>query len=197
MKSRIAGLALAGLAVVGLAAPAAAQSVLRLVPNSDLKLLDPVFTPEGITVQHGLMIYDTLFAWDEALAPKPQMVGGHTVSADKLTYVFTLRDGLAFHDGQKLTSKDVGRSRAEPREHHEGCESVSRGGNARGVGASRRAVPRGSCRIRARFRMSSSGGNRGENSCPWEMQGSRQLGPLLLHSMPSKGRRALPLLRVF
>lgn len=34
MKSRIAGLALAGLAVVGLAAPAAAQSVLRLVPNS-------------------------------------------------------------------------------------------------------------------------------------------------------------------
>ena len=107
MKSRIAGLALAGLAVVGLAGPAAAQSVLKLVPNSDLKLLDPVFTPEGITVQHGLMIYDTLFAWDEALAPKPQMVGGHTVSADKLTYVFTLRDGLAFHDGQKLTSKDV------------------------------------------------------------------------------------------
>jgi len=109
MTSRIVRYALAGVLAAGAAwvQDAAAQSVLRLVPNSDLKLLDPIFTPEGITVQHGLMIYDTLFAWDEALAPKPQMVGGYTVSADKLTYVFTLRDGQAFHDGQKLTSKDV------------------------------------------------------------------------------------------
>jgi peptide/nickel transport system substrate-binding protein len=109
MTSRLVRYALAGLLAAGASwvQDAAAQSVLRLVPNSDLKLLDPIFTPEGITVQHGLMIYDTLFAWDEALAPKPQMVGGFTVSADKLTYVFTLRDGQAFHDGQKLTSKDV------------------------------------------------------------------------------------------
>ena len=105
MTMRIAGLALAGL--VAVATPAASQSVLKLVPNSDLKLLDPVFTPEGITVQHGLMVYETLFAWDENLAPHPQMVASHTVSPDKLTYVFTLRDGQAFHDGQKLTSKDV------------------------------------------------------------------------------------------
>ena len=105
MKLRIASLALAGMLAV--AGTAVAETVLKLVPNSDLKLLDPVFTPEGITVQHGLMIYETLFAWDEALAPKPQMVGAYTVSPDKLTYVFTLRDGQAFHDGQKLTSKDV------------------------------------------------------------------------------------------
>ena len=105
MKLRIASLALAGMLAV--AGTAVAETVLKLVPNSDLKLLDPVFTPEGITVQHGLMIYETLFAWDEALAPKPQMVGAYTVSPDKLTYVFTLRDGQAFHDGQKLTAKDV------------------------------------------------------------------------------------------
>lgn len=35
------------------------------------------------------------------------MVGNHTLSEDKLKYTFTLRPGLAFHDGSKVTTKDV------------------------------------------------------------------------------------------
>ena len=43
---------------------------------------------------------------DEKLAPRPQMVDKWTVSDDKLTYTFTLRDGLEWHDGAPVTSED-------------------------------------------------------------------------------------------
>ena len=53
---------------------------------------------------HGYFIYDTLFASDENYAVKPQMVDTWKVSDDKLTWTFTLRDGLEFHDGTPVTS---------------------------------------------------------------------------------------------
>jgi ABC-type transport system substrate-binding protein len=52
------------------------------------------------------MIYDTLFAMDENFNIQPQMVKGYSVNDDKLTYTFTLRDGLKFHDGAPVTSAD-------------------------------------------------------------------------------------------
>jgi len=52
------------------------------------------------------MVYDTLFAMDEKGEIKPQMVDKHDVSADKLTYTFTLRDGLLWHDGKPVTAED-------------------------------------------------------------------------------------------
>ena len=45
------------------------------------------------------MIYDTLFAMDAKGEIQPQMVDKYEVSADKLTYTMTLRDGLLWHDG--------------------------------------------------------------------------------------------------
>jgi peptide/nickel transport system substrate-binding protein len=48
--------------------------VLRVAPHADLRTLDPVFASIVITRMHGLMIYETLFAWDAALQPRPQMV---------------------------------------------------------------------------------------------------------------------------
>ena len=53
------------------------------------------------------MIYDTLFALDGNLEVKPQMVDKWTTSDDKLTWTFTLRDGLEFHDGTPVTAEDV------------------------------------------------------------------------------------------
>ena len=36
----------------------------------------------------------------------PQMVDGHKVESDGLTWELTLRDGLRFHDGEKVLARD-------------------------------------------------------------------------------------------
>ena len=75
--------------------------------HSDLKIIDPVWTTAYIVRNHGYLIYDTLFSIDGNLQVKPQMVDKWTVSDDKLTWTFTLRDGLEWHDGTPVTSEDV------------------------------------------------------------------------------------------
>ena len=74
--------------------------------HSDVKALDPVWSGAYITRNHAYMIYDTLFAVDEKLQVKPQMVDSWTTSDDGLTWTFKLRDGLEWHDGTPVTSDD-------------------------------------------------------------------------------------------
>ena len=93
-------------AAISLAVPAYAQKTVRVVMHSDLKILDPIWTTAYIVRNHGYMIYDTLFSQDEKGQIKPQMVDKHDVSADGLTYTFTLRNGLAWHDGPSVTAED-------------------------------------------------------------------------------------------
>jgi len=95
------------LAAVALAGTAQAQTTFRVVNHSDLKILDPIWTTAYIVRNHGYMIYDVLFALDGNLEIKPQMVDKWTTSPDKLTWTFTLRDGLEFHDGTPVTAEDV------------------------------------------------------------------------------------------
>jgi peptide/nickel transport system substrate-binding protein len=83
-----------------------AQNILKFVAEADLKVIDPVWTTAYITRNHGYLVYDTLFATDETLRIKPQMVDRTTVSNDGMKYTFTLRDGLAWHDGQPVVSED-------------------------------------------------------------------------------------------
>jgi peptide/nickel transport system substrate-binding protein len=88
--------------------PRAAEAdakTLRFIPQSDLRVLDPVFTTAYVTRNHGYMIFDTLFAIDDKFKPHPQMVGEWNVSPDKLIYSFVLRDGLKFH-GQPVRGID-------------------------------------------------------------------------------------------
>src|SRR5215210_7530181 len=88
--------------------PALAQEkVLRAVMHADVRTLDPFWTTQTIAGIHGMIIYDTLFGNDEDGRAHPQMVGRHTVSEDRKTYEFTLRDGLQFHDGSPVATKDV------------------------------------------------------------------------------------------
>ena len=96
----------ASLVTVLAIADASAQVTLRVVKHSDLKILDPIWTTAYITRDHGYMIYDTLFATDANDQIKPQMVDKYELSADKLTYTFTLRDGLLWHDGKPVTAED-------------------------------------------------------------------------------------------
>ncbi len=84
----------------------AQQKTLKFVPEADLRSLDPIWTTAYITRNYGYMVYDTLFAVNEKFEVQPQMVGKWSLSDDKLTYTFTLRDGLKWHDGQPVKSAD-------------------------------------------------------------------------------------------
>ena len=100
--------ATAFLAFVSSAAPAHAQDkILRVVPHSNLNILDPIWTTQYMARNHGYMVYDTLFGTDEKNRIQPQMVDKWTVSPDNRLWDFTLRDGLAFHDGSAVTGEDV------------------------------------------------------------------------------------------
>ena len=106
MFGRRIACALVAASAVAVASPAFAQSTLKASLHSDLKILDPIWTTALITTHHGHMIYDTLFAMDEKLQIQPQMVDKWEVSPDKLTYTFTLRDGMEWHDGKPVTAED-------------------------------------------------------------------------------------------
>ncbi len=99
-------LACALAAAFAVAGAASAETVLKVSLHSDLKIVDPIWTTALISTHHGNMIYDTLFSVDDKLEVKPQMVDKWDVSADKLTWTFTLRDGLEWHDGQPVTAED-------------------------------------------------------------------------------------------
>jgi peptide/nickel transport system substrate-binding protein len=83
-----------------------AETLVRAVMHSDLKILDPIWTTAYITRNHGYMIYDTLMAMNAEQEPQPQMLEKWEVSQDNLVYSFVLRDGLSWHDGAPVTSED-------------------------------------------------------------------------------------------
>src|SRR5882672_4296725 len=82
-------------------------SVLKVAPSADVQELDPTRGPNLISRIYSQMVFDTLFALDHTLSPKPMMVDRESVSDDRLTYNFTLRSGLKFHDGSPVTTRDV------------------------------------------------------------------------------------------
>ncbi|MGH8115640.1 MAG: ABC transporter substrate-binding protein, partial [Rhodanobacteraceae bacterium] len=85
---------------------AAGPVTLKAVMQGDLRVFDPIWTTANITAYYATMVYDVLFAIDEQLRPQPQMVGKHSLSDDKLTYTFELRDGLGWQDGTPVTAAD-------------------------------------------------------------------------------------------
>src|ERR1700680_2892938 len=92
IASRITLSALA-LSVALVMSPPADAKTITAVMHSDLRVIDPGFTTAYITRDHGYMVYDTLLAEDANFKIQPQMADWK-VSDDKLTYTFTLRDGL-------------------------------------------------------------------------------------------------------
>ncbi len=96
------------LAAPALSTPALAQGQrpLRFIPQANLSVLDPVWTTAIIAYMHSYMVYDTLYGIDDRNELQPQMCAGHEVSADELTWIFSLRDGLVFHDGEKVLARD-------------------------------------------------------------------------------------------
>jgi len=84
----------------------AAPKTLRFIPQADLRSIDPIWTTAYVTRNFGYLVFDTLFSLDKNFKPQPQMVDRWTVSDDKQTYSFILRDGLKWHDGQAVRAAD-------------------------------------------------------------------------------------------
>jgi peptide/nickel transport system substrate-binding protein len=82
------------------------KSILKVAPEVDLKVFDPIWTTATITSTYGYLVYDTLFSVNMKLEPKPQMVERYDADDDGLTHKFVLRDGLKWHDGTAVTAKD-------------------------------------------------------------------------------------------
>jgi peptide/nickel transport system substrate-binding protein len=103
-RTALATALLAGVAGASLAQPA--EKPLRLVINVGLQVLDPIVGTSFVTRNFAYMVFDTLVAMDSKGEIRPQMLEGWTVSDDGLTYAFTLRPGLEWHDGQPVTAED-------------------------------------------------------------------------------------------
>jgi peptide/nickel transport system substrate-binding protein len=93
------------LLIPGLAA-AQPQRSLIAVMESEVRFIDPHFVTANITRIYANMVYDTLFGATYGGEVRPQMVESWTVSPDGLLWTFTLREGLAFHDGAPVTAAD-------------------------------------------------------------------------------------------
>ncbi|MBX9700193.1 MAG: ABC transporter substrate-binding protein [Acetobacteraceae bacterium] len=100
----------ATLAAPRLATGQAAARTLKFVPQSDLGVLDPVWSAAYVTRNHGMMVFDTLYGMDAQYRIHPQMAAGHTVSDDGLTWTITLREGLLWHDGSPVLARDCAAS---------------------------------------------------------------------------------------
>ncbi len=107
MRKLIALLAFSAAAFAMPGVSHAQDKVLRVVPHSNLAILDPIWTTQYMARNHGYMIYDTMFGTDEKSQVKPQMVESWTESPDHRLWTFKLRAGLEFHDGKPVTGEDV------------------------------------------------------------------------------------------
>jgi peptide/nickel transport system substrate-binding protein len=101
----------AGVALILLLAPEAGRAeaqvkTLRFIPQADLRSIDPIWTTAYVTRNFGYLVFDTLFSLDKDFKPQPQMVDRWTASDDKLSYRFTLRDGLKWHSGEPVRAAD-------------------------------------------------------------------------------------------
>lgn len=69
--------------------------------------LDPSKTSSYYSFQVLENVYDTLVEPDESLQMQPALAESWEVSDDQLTWTFTLREGVEYHDGSPFTADDV------------------------------------------------------------------------------------------
>lgn len=81
--------------------------VLRVGVQGDPVELDPalvVLDAASLVIDQ---IFEGLMHEDPALVPQPRLAEAYDVSDDGLTYTFTLRQGVTFHNGREMTADDV------------------------------------------------------------------------------------------
>lgn len=106
-KLKVSMLALAMAASVG----SLSASELRIANAGDMKSFIPAGSTGPATVAPISHIYEGLLSMKEYGSVAPMLATElPKVSDDGLTYVFTLRDGIKFHDGTPLDAKAVAKS---------------------------------------------------------------------------------------
>ena len=89
-------------------APPSAGSVLRVGNSGEVGFLDAAKSQSGTDIIYSEMMYNRLLQYDATMMnPKPDVASSWTVSDDGLTYVFTLRQDVTFHNGKGVTAHDV------------------------------------------------------------------------------------------
>lgn len=106
-------LALVGVALTLGLAPGAGmaqtpQDVLVVGQIAEPKSLDPHAVTAVNDFRILMNVYDGLVRYrDGTLEVEPALASDWSISGDGLTYTFTLRDGIRFHDGSELTAEAV------------------------------------------------------------------------------------------
>jgi peptide/nickel transport system substrate-binding protein len=96
------------LAAAAFAAVAVAQpSTLVLGVLSSPRTFNPWVSNDSPSWTAMDMMYSGLVRFDASGAPSPDLAASWTVSDDGRTYVFTLQDAAAWHDGTPVTADDV------------------------------------------------------------------------------------------
>ena len=117
---RGATMALLGASVLALSAAfVAAQTKggdLVVVQSSNPPSLDAMVTSSQASRNINMNVYEQLYGFSEKVEPIPVLAEGVTISDDGLTYVFTLRKGVKFHNGKEMDSEDVRASLARFKE---------------------------------------------------------------------------------
>ena len=92
----------------GSAAPEATVETITIgLQSLQEQYVDPHFAVGGLIFPLLWAISDTLYRLDEEAQYVPGLATGYEVSADKLTWTFTLRDDVMMQDGTKFTAADV------------------------------------------------------------------------------------------
>src|SRR6056297_1061842 len=100
-------LLLASAAILGIAGAAHAENVLKWGANRDIGSLDPYSYGDSFTINVLNHVYEGLVRYDRDLKIEPALATGWEILEDKVTWRFTLRDDVTFHNGNALTAEDV------------------------------------------------------------------------------------------
>jgi peptide/nickel transport system substrate-binding protein len=112
MKLKTLALPLGAMLALTVALPqgvlAEPAGVLVIVENETPENLDPANATNSTVNQLVIGVYDTLVQFTAGeVAVTPRVATDWTISDDGLSYTFTLRDDVKFHDGTPMTAADV------------------------------------------------------------------------------------------
>ncbi|MFT4412233.1 ABC transporter substrate-binding protein [Fredinandcohnia humi] len=80
---------------------------LKVAFASEPDTVDMMYNGASATRDVGWHIFEYLFALDSNFEIRPMIAEGYEVNDDKTVYTITLREGVNFHNGSTVTSKDV------------------------------------------------------------------------------------------